>query len=288
MGPDGRGNDQSIGTYIGFNLAREFGLWQKQSSFYFQAVGAKTVLQGNVIFNIPRAALNFNDGFGGGDEIHMNLLLNTCRESGDHGPWNSWDRVPYITTIRNGTASIVPATRNIHHNFVIANYNSVSAIDNDDGSAYYNTHHNVFAYGGFGLKCDFGGHDNVWSSNILAYTSSCWSLEGYFKFYNMGFKNNTCILTGNNTGYTSTGGVSGQGACGSAKCCPRCCGGIDKSFARQVGSNQIHTQAGHIDVCGLDFDKWQSAGNDVHSTVSPWPADARLAAAAKGLLGWGA
>ena len=31
------------------------------------------------------------------------------RESKDHGPWNSWDRVPYITTLRNGTASTVRA-----------------------------------------------------------------------------------------------------------------------------------------------------------------------------------
>jgi hypothetical protein len=41
------------------------------------------------------------------------------------------------------------------------------AIDNDDGSAYYDTHHNVFisasigaAYGGNSLKSDFGGHSN--------------------------------------------------------------------------------------------------------------------------------
>ena len=26
------------------------------------------------------------------------------------------------------------------------------AIDNDDGSAYYNTHHNYFAYAGTGMK----------------------------------------------------------------------------------------------------------------------------------------
>ena len=35
---------------------------------------------------------NFNDGFGGGDEITENLLLNTCRESSDHGNkfWSSF------------------------------------------------------------------------------------------------------------------------------------------------------------------------------------------------------
>ena len=61
------------------------------------------------------------------------------------GPWNSWDRVPYITTLRNGSASTVPADRHIHHNFVIANYNSEGAIDTDDGSAYYLVYDNFFA-----------------------------------------------------------------------------------------------------------------------------------------------
>ena len=52
-----------------------------------------------------------------------------------HGPWNSWDRVPYITTLRSGKPSIVPADRHIHHNFIIANYNSEGAIDTDGAAA---------------------------------------------------------------------------------------------------------------------------------------------------------
>ena len=42
---------------------------------------------------------------------------------------------------------------------MIANYHSIMAIDNDDGSCYYKTHHNFFAYAG-GMKNDFDGHDN--------------------------------------------------------------------------------------------------------------------------------
>ena len=44
--------------------------------------------------------------------------------------------MPYITTLRYGSdrPSIVPRDRLIHHNFVIANYNSEGAIDTDDGS----------------------------------------------------------------------------------------------------------------------------------------------------------
>jgi hypothetical protein len=32
------------------------------------------VLKGNIAFNMPRAGINFNDGFGGGSEVTENLL----------------------------------------------------------------------------------------------------------------------------------------------------------------------------------------------------------------------
>ena len=65
VGPDARGGNQPRGTHVVGNLVREIGLWQKQSSLWFQAVTAQTQLQGNIFFNGPRAAFNFNDGFGG-------------------------------------------------------------------------------------------------------------------------------------------------------------------------------------------------------------------------------
>ena len=34
------------------------------------------------------SGINANDGFGGGDEIGHNLVFSSCRESGDHGPFN--------------------------------------------------------------------------------------------------------------------------------------------------------------------------------------------------------
>jgi hypothetical protein len=52
---------------------------------YFQAETAQATIVDNIVFNIPRAAVNFNDGFGGGAEMAYNLLFNTCRESSDHG-----------------------------------------------------------------------------------------------------------------------------------------------------------------------------------------------------------
>ena len=91
---------------------------------------------GNVFFNGPRAGINANDGFGGGDEIGHNLVFSTCRESGDHGPFNSWDWQPYLTTIRTGQPDMIMQWREIHHNFFIDNYSPQEAVDNDDGSAF--------------------------------------------------------------------------------------------------------------------------------------------------------
>ena len=81
------------------NVAREIGHYEKQSSCWFQAKSALNTLIGNIMFNMPRAAININDGFGGGNDVsevvvcetcqshhtYQELLFNTCRESTDHG-----------------------------------------------------------------------------------------------------------------------------------------------------------------------------------------------------------
>jgi len=74
------------------------------------------------MFNGPRALINFNDGFGGANEVAQNLLFNPNRESSDQGPFNSWDRLPFLTEVNNGTPSLTPAYNLIHHNFFLCNY----------------------------------------------------------------------------------------------------------------------------------------------------------------------
>ena len=86
-GPDARDGNQPIGTKIINNIVTDIGIWQKQSSMWFQATSAQSVVKGNVHFIGPRAGINVNDGMGGGDEITHNLLANCVRESGDHGPF---------------------------------------------------------------------------------------------------------------------------------------------------------------------------------------------------------
>jgi hypothetical protein len=103
---------------------REIGIIEKQSSFWFQAKTAQSIVEGNVLFNGPRAAINLNDGFGGATNISSNLIFNQCRETGDHGPINSWDRTAYISDVLTGEPSYSAAMNHITHNMIIANYGS--------------------------------------------------------------------------------------------------------------------------------------------------------------------
>jgi hypothetical protein len=161
-------------TLIQHNVMRELGIYQKQSSGVGQSKAALTTIRNNVMFNMARAAINFNDMLGGGDIVEGNLIFNTCRESGDHGPINSWDRQPYLTTLRDGkTKSFVPLLRTIQHNFIVANYGAAQGVDNDDGSSFYHIKRNVF-YMADGFKMDYGGHDSIFEHNlILSYRKLC-------------------------------------------------------------------------------------------------------------------
>ena len=45
---------------------REIGLNERQSSAWSEAKACLSHVVGNLFFNMPRAAINKNDGFGGG------------------------------------------------------------------------------------------------------------------------------------------------------------------------------------------------------------------------------
>merc|ERR1719424_1772094 len=158
-------------TLVEANWAHDLGQIQKQSSFYFQAITAEATISHNVVFNIPRAAINFNDGFGGGARMWNNLLFNTCRESSDHGAFNSWDRLPYLTDIRDGkTPSTIPAMNDFSQNFIVSNYAADGGcFDNDDGSSYYLLHDNFCNFGGH--KSDFDGNQKHSYRNLYVYPS---------------------------------------------------------------------------------------------------------------------
>ena len=164
---DGTDGNQPRGTKVIGNLVHEVGVFGKQVCAYVQSLACETELIENVFFNGPRAGINFNDGFGGGNVVKNNLLFNFVRETHDHGPINSWDRQPYLTEVLDGkTMSLTPAESIITQNLIIGNYHSFWPIDHDDGSCYYTDTHNVIAYGG---AKNYLGHSKVTSNNMYIY-----------------------------------------------------------------------------------------------------------------------
>jgi hypothetical protein len=241
------------------NLIHEIGHYEKQSSGWFQATSAQTTIKNNLIFNGPRAGINVNDGFGGGNEITDNLLFNECRESGDHGPFNSWDRIPYLTTINNGTPSVVPAYNDIHHNFFIGNYESTWNIDNDDGSAWYLNHHNVEIYAQ-GSKSYAQGHNKYDYENIYWCTGSCfYFFDTYTYPTNDRFYSNRAIQN-----YTGSYGNIAPGP---------------KNNMVQAWNNSIYTIGGKSPTIQywpnntvVSWSVWQSLGEDADSKVYDYPS----------------
>ena len=50
------------------------------------------------------------------------MLIVVYVDVSQHGPINSWDRVPFLTTVAHGYPSYDAAYTEVHHNFIFANY----------------------------------------------------------------------------------------------------------------------------------------------------------------------
>ena len=214
-------------TRISSNLVDGVGVIGKQSAAIFQANALATTIEGNVLFNGPRAGINFNDGFGGGDTVTRNVLFNWVRETRDHGPINTWDRAMYYNS--SSANSTTMRWRHVTRNFIMTSLDRdrdtaglFPAVDNDDGefsviyryilresrsqfdslpltsltisgSRFYYVADNVVAYGG--MK-NFLGVDKTWSANLIVYPDRMWGdpcamLWGGAR---NAFVNNTCVL----------------------------------------------------------------------------------------------
>lgn len=163
------------GTLIEGNIIHEIGLYTKQVSAVFQSLAMETTIRGNILFNGPRAGINLNDGLGGGNVIEGNLLFNWCRETFDHGPINSWDRLPYVyNAAEEGQPpeyTTTPRMSLITRNFLINSYHGTWPSDHDDGSCHYHDIANFCVYGGWK---NFLGHSNVAALNIYALADIGW------------------------------------------------------------------------------------------------------------------
>ncbi|MFC5529376.1 right-handed parallel beta-helix repeat-containing protein [Cohnella yongneupensis] len=74
------------------NKIHDIGFYGKQTAGVFISVSSDNLVSHNEIFSLPRAAICINDGTWGGHVIEHNDVYDTVRETGDHGPFNSWGR----------------------------------------------------------------------------------------------------------------------------------------------------------------------------------------------------
>ena len=164
---DGRDGNQPRFNTVARNTIHHVGLYTKQSCAVFVALACQNNITSNVLFASPRALVNINDGFGGGTTVARNLFFTSVQDSGDHGPFNSWDRQPFLTVVRNGTPSLVPAFNHLVQNFFFGagSGQNLFAMDTDDGSDMYNMSRN-FVYHHQLFKTDVGGHTKHFEYNV--------------------------------------------------------------------------------------------------------------------------
>ena len=160
-----QGTNRPLPTEIAIsnNLIYDCGIFGKQIAGIFLSISEKNVISHNVIYNLPRAAICINDGWGGGHVIEFNDIHDTVRETHDHGPFNSWGRGRFWCMEQShGNASHTSGFHDGDENYVffypeadgkvsIIRNNlfreppSVHqlGIDLDDGSSYYHIYNNV-------------------------------------------------------------------------------------------------------------------------------------------------
>jgi hypothetical protein len=138
--------DVPAGTKIVDNIFSNLGIEVKQAGGLYSALSANHTLSGNLFYNMPRAAVNINDGAHGGHQLHANLFFNLVRETSDHGALNSWDREPYVQTYAPGERR--PALSRLHANFFVNTHFGIHSLDHDDGSNNFLDTRNVVAFAG--------------------------------------------------------------------------------------------------------------------------------------------
>ena len=265
------------------NVCREIGHIEKQVSCFFAATSHAAEISNNVFFNMPRAAVNFNDDMAGGSRMLRNLIWNTCRESQDHGPFNSWGRIPYLFPFPNGTANgIKPYPDELAYNFIVAGGGANGgSFDHDDGSSFYLDHDNFEVYGGH--KSDFDGHAKRSYNNIHAYSnvygSKCVGImnlphDSPNNFFAEGYWNNRCVLAGTGDGYLDLGSPCAA----------------DATLANRMilGNNSIFSPGASVTVsCGksYSFAEWQALGVDSGTSVAELPTADTIIGWARVMLG---
>ena len=157
------------------NLIHDCGVFGKQIAGVYIS-RAKCITAGhNEIHNMPRAGICIGDSTWGGHIIEYNHIHNTCRETGDHGPFNAWGRdqywclgqshLPYISGRSHSAGNVLVDAMEpviVRHNFF--EEDSGWGLDLDDGASNYEIYNNLCV--GVSVKLREGAYrtiyNNIW------------------------------------------------------------------------------------------------------------------------------
>jgi hypothetical protein len=175
--------ERTVGTQRNFpyecsainNLIHDCGVFGKQIAGVYISRAKRIRVAHNEIYNMPRAGICIGDGTWGGHIIENNYIYDTCRETGDHGPFNSWGRDKYWCLGQ----SHLPYTKHRSHDAglvkidaiepVIMRYNFFKetagwGLDLDDGASNYEIYNNLCV--GVSMKLREGAYrtiyNNIW------------------------------------------------------------------------------------------------------------------------------
>jgi hypothetical protein len=157
------------------NRIHRCGAFGKQVAGVYISRAKRITASHNLIYDMPRAGICIGDGTWGGHCIEYNHIHDTCRETGDHGPFNAWGRDrgwclaqshAEYTTGRSHDAydmlidAMEPVV--IRHNFF--EEHSGWGLDLDDGASNYEIYNNLCV--GVSMKLREGCHrtiyNNIW------------------------------------------------------------------------------------------------------------------------------
>jgi len=175
--------ENTVGTQRSFpyacrienNRIHDCGVFGKQVAGVYISRAKRITVGHNEIYRMPRAGICIGDGTWGGHVIEYNRIYDTCRETGDHGPFNAWGRdkywclaqshQPYIARRSHdipGALEDAMETVVIRHNYF--QEESGWGLDLDDGASNYEIYKNCCV--GVSMKLREGAHrtifNNIW------------------------------------------------------------------------------------------------------------------------------
>ena len=166
------------------SVMSEIGDFGKQTAGVLISISHRITVSHCTIYNTPRAGICINDGTWGGHVIEHCDIWETVRETGEHGPFNSWGRDRQWFTDSGGAKGMnrklvfldAVDTTHIRDNR-IANYRmTISAgnwtIDLDDGSSNYAIYNNLSL--GSTLKLREGFYRKVWNNIFVSPVEIGW------------------------------------------------------------------------------------------------------------------